>query len=79
MDEQGSAFTYATDERTMDMRRFKHQKRESPSPSMLAKMKAFVKDFWHKQGDERVIRDYRDLDEAPVLKPKKGWNYQFRA
>ena len=65
------------------MRKLKHQKRGtvSASPTLLAKMKAFVKKFDRKHGEKLVAepRDAAAVEEAPVLKPRKHYRYQFNA
>ncbi len=82
MDDEGDAFTYATDERTMEMRKFGQRKRSksSASPSLKAKMKAFVEKFYRNRGDSSVVgkRDAVEVEEAPVLKPRGPHRYQFR-
>ena len=75
---EGDAFAYATDERTMEVRKLKHQKRADASPSLKAKMKAFVANFYRSQGEKmHVVR--REVEEAPVLKPRRGFRYPFSA
>ncbi|KAK5174822.1 uncharacterized protein LTR77_001905 [Saxophila tyrrhenica] len=76
---EDSKFTYATDERTMASH-MGYQKREAPmTPQLLAKMKAFVKTFYRNRGEKApVARSERD-GMAPVLKPRGGWKYAFRA
>ena len=74
---EGGTFAYATDERTMETQKLKHQKRTGSTPS-VAQMKAFVKHYYNHRGEKTVIAR-REVEEAPVLKPGKGMKYQFRA
>jgi hypothetical protein len=78
---EGENFAYATDERTMEMRRFGHQKRAESSSSLTDRMKAFVQSFYRGQGESTMVgrRDVGEMEEAPVLKPRRGYRYQFNA
>lgn len=66
----------------MEMRRVRPRKRSESgaSPSLMAKMKAFVAKFYRNRGDSSVVgkRGAVEVEEAPVLKPRKGHRYQFR-
>jgi hypothetical protein len=46
----------------------------------MGKMKAFVAKFYRNRGDSSVVGkgDAVEVEEAPVLKPRKGHRYQFR-
>ena len=72
-DTEGDAFSYSTDERTM----YNHQKRSGGS--LLSKMKKFVENFYSSRGEKGVIGREKEVEEAPVLKPRKGMRYQFTA
>lgn len=79
-------FAYATDERSMEMHRFGRNKRSEggvkPSKSLMTKMKAFVKEFYRHRGEKSVVAKREavaEVEEAPVLKPRRGYRYQFNA
>ena len=83
-DEIEGTFAYATDERTMEVQQIGRKKRSENgakmSKSLMQKMKAFVKDFYRKQGEKSVVikrESVVDGDEAPVLKPRRGYRYHF--
>ena len=78
---EGENFAYATDERTMEMRRAGLQKRDEASLSLMDRMKAFVQNFYRGQGESSLVgkRDVAEMEEAPVLKPRRGYRYHFNA
>ncbi|KAK3702213.1 hypothetical protein LTR37_015045 [Vermiconidia calcicola] len=81
-DSDGAAFTYATDERTMAMQG--HQKRghddgDKANPALWRKMRAFVKNYLSRHRGEQRQHERREVEEAPVLKPRKGLRYSFTA
>ena len=85
-DEIEGSFAYATDERTMEVQEIGRKKRSEGgakmSKSLMQKMKAFVKDFYRKQGEKIVVvkrESVVDADEAPVLKPRRRYRYHFNA
>jgi len=57
--------------------RVRHQKRTDAG--VIAKMRQFVEDFMASRGQEGMIGARRAVDEAPVLKPRKGMRYRFAA
>ena len=62
----------------MEMWKLKHQKRAAAGQSLRDRMKAFVKEFYRKQ-DGRAAVGPREAEDAPVLKPRKGFRYNFSA
>ena len=65
----------------MEMRRFGQVKREEAGLSLTERMRAFVQRFYRGQGETSVVgeRDVGVMEEAPVLKPRRGYRYQFNA
>ncbi|KAK4546588.1 hypothetical protein LTR36_001805 [Oleoguttula mirabilis] len=79
------AFEATTDERTMLERsrnRSRFQKRGDAG--LTAKMRQFVTDFMRSKGETgmigaRRVESVADVEEAPVLKPRKGMRYRWSA
>ncbi|TKA65165.1 hypothetical protein B0A55_09665 [Friedmanniomyces simplex] len=72
------AFESTTDERTM-LERTRYQKRDTDS-ALMAKMRKFVEDFYRRKGLPSMIAwraAERKMEEAPVLKPRKGMRYRY--
>ena len=79
-------FAYATDERTMALRRLGRREKRAEvtaSPSLVEKMRAFVERFYRSRGEKSVLgrRDGEaaEVEEAPVLKPRGPYRYRFNA
>lgn len=75
------AFEATTDERTMLERsrnRMRFHKRSDAST--VAKLRQFVTEFMRSKGETGLIGvRAEDVEEAPVLKPRKGMRYRFSA
>ena len=79
-------FDSTTDERTMLVRNYQPRnarlrKRYDNGLGLVPKMKQFVEDFMHSKGLSTMIARSTEetVDEAPVLKPKRGMRYKFTA
>ncbi|KAK4561768.1 hypothetical protein LTR86_004447 [Recurvomyces mirabilis] len=80
------SFGFTTDERTMLVRGYQPRnarlrRRVDNDAGLVPKMKQFVEDFMRSKGLTTMIaRSTEDtVDEAPVLKPKRGMRYRFTA
>lgn len=77
------AFEATTDERTMLERsrnRTRFQRRSEAG--LAAKMREFVTNFMSNKGETGMIGERRiesGVEEAPVLKPRKGMRYRWSA
>ncbi|KAK0276940.1 hypothetical protein LTR91_013864 [Friedmanniomyces endolithicus] len=67
-------FESTTDERTMHERTLYHE-RDTDS-ALFAKVRKFVEDFYRRRGMSSMI-GRRELEEAPVLTPRKGMRYRY--
>lgn len=75
----GSDFSFATDERTMASHLTAHKRAAPISPTLLAKMKTFVKTFYRDRAETSAMARSDEAGMAPVLKPRKGIKYRFNA
>ncbi|KAK5111617.1 hypothetical protein LTR85_011795 [Meristemomyces frigidus] len=77
------AFEATTDERTMlERRRNRSRFQKRSDTGLTAKMRAFVTGFMRSNGETGMIGARRvesGVEEAPVLKPRKGMRYRWSA
>ena len=78
------SFDSTTDERTMLVRSYRPRnarlrRRYDAGAGLVPKMKQFVEDFMRSKGLTNMIARSPEeaVDEAPVLKPKRGMRYRF--
>lgn len=73
-------FSYAPDKRTLETRRNRMLIEKRDASTGYKAMKSFVNDFMRKAGKGNVVSKRSvEVDEAPVLKPKKMMRYYFSA